>query len=1772
MLVSFYRKKGLYIYTELTPLRPSFSRTCGLDDTCVLCQYCFNEEDHVGHQVTFTISQQDCGGVCDCGDPEAWVNEFSCKYHSVENYNNDPLPEDLHNAIQGTIAAALDYVIDVFSCAHPAVQKFRGPNEVRTNEVNSRLSEDIYGIADDETNNRYTLCLWNDQKHSFQDALNAVSRATRKRRQFGEMVTQRIDAVGRGKVIVSQDVPDLMEKKSLMEETGLVNTVRSSRDHFREEMCETIIDWLDDISKICINGNYLATREIISEELCSPWVYGVEKLVKDPEGVLTNAVSLEFLHSSLMDEHAALDGPYILDPVQDFKSQLEDASMDEYDEPPEFWKCDGLMDHRPREPSARAQYLIFFDIRLWKNLRLKLRDLYMNVLVSNGDYKLKLGHLYAQLYPQVAELYTLADREPECSIISSLSTQLFTTPSIATDTVRYDYFTHFMSAIYSFFTNQDIGPPQAVRPHGTISMESRMLKNRRFGQLFHDLEYIINRNTEKQLVSGDVKRIQQVADFLLLFQGVSPMRRQTLKHVEYESDVWISFFNAMPYVLQLANVVSSGIQDCGEEEAHACIRAVATLLSEWSFGRFISRFESSELTEFLKFETAEVKFHNMSAVNELETTRASIVSYDIAEREVSLHHPLHAFLSWMIEHYTFKDATELRNLLLLSNDDREKYLFQSKSDDQLLIGIFDYPIRTLALLTQIQVGLWVRNGYSVRSQLHHYREITLRDSAFRRDLFMVQTAFVVMDPAVVMLDMMDKFGLNGSLDEDESVDSAQRLYIIEEFLRHLIGILMERTPLMGLPEKEVKRRYIMKEIIQSLTFKDKTFSDMCKNIPTYLANEAMFEDIVYELADFKPPSGVRDYGQYRLKPEYRKYFDTHYVHFSSTKIEEAETKRKELIHKETGTPTEAIVIEPPLEKIEQGAFSNLSQFTRTLPFVRMVYDLLLLVFENRNDNQYENMFKHLLHLLHIAALDDANTNTQQDESLASLLSRDLFEPHEGEIENRNVLLVLSNMMYLEQFRDSKAKIQRIISIMAAKDPENLNACWKGRMDDKRSMDEAMDESSTETEFNRKKRIGKERQAEIMAKMAKQQQQFAQNNLNLDESDTEEVEGESREDEWVYPESQCILCKMPDDKSSVFGIIGYAMNTNVYRDVPFQHSGWVYEAYGSNKNLDDENTLEDINNSGNEKWKAYRKEYNDNYKMGPGFPIINTSRHCIITSCGHGVHYHCYEQYTKNGRSRGLQFTRNTPEETQKGEFLCPLCKSINNVFLPRLWKSNKRKLQDFLAPTSSFEDFYNMLDGLSTEGFFSPELQFQMLSDRVIEEGGQHLQPHFASALQFSKTDCGLGDEMKSKIVGLLDKSLYQAISRIFNVIADENPAHPTCGLTDTVDVLANTISSIEISLRGVKNPNMMGGIIVDQIPTQSLNCMRSYAELCKCWVGTLTLARKLSNKDDKNGVGVNMTKDMSPLSLNDTSFRNFVRHAMITAPGANLDVVHFIKTFFMANISNVLLRLVKEVNGREEGGRSDWVTNQLLFELPCIEDYDEDSMRALNDLVGVIRWTVEVRSTPDTFIWNKPSFGKVLYSMLLKSVTPFLRKCAVFVHAMCGVGYDPYEYMGFGDVPEATKLCEFLGISTLNETLVEMAEYGVGRELFMTWARESFKSLTLSQNRIEYPGVIRLLKLPYRLDEFFNLATYRTDPQLTEIPADPAICLFCGTTVALQVAIFNDDPHGECQRHMRRCGRDLGVYMLPKRSAILLLRGGQGSFIEGPYLDLHGESDETLR
>lgn len=54
-------------------------QTCQTDATCVLCDNCYRESDHVGYEVFFHRTTP--GGCCDCGDLEAWNVDGMCGRH-----------------------------------------------------------------------------------------------------------------------------------------------------------------------------------------------------------------------------------------------------------------------------------------------------------------------------------------------------------------------------------------------------------------------------------------------------------------------------------------------------------------------------------------------------------------------------------------------------------------------------------------------------------------------------------------------------------------------------------------------------------------------------------------------------------------------------------------------------------------------------------------------------------------------------------------------------------------------------------------------------------------------------------------------------------------------------------------------------------------------------------------------------------------------------------------------------------------------------------------------------------------------------------------------------------------------------------------------------------------------------------------------------------------------------------------------------------------------------------------------------------------------------------------------------------------------------------------------------------------------------------------------------------------------------------------------------------------------------------------------------------
>lgn len=86
------------------------------------------------------------------------------------------------------------------------------------------------------------------------------------------------------------------------------------------------------------------------------------------------------------------------------------------------------------------------------------------------------------------------------------------------------------------------------------------------------------------------------------------------------------------------------------------------------------------------------------------------------EDNVSFLHPMHSYICSLIEHARFRAWDGLIDRF--TKVGTRMGLPESFSVESL---IFDYSIKTLALMSQIKCGYWVRNGFTVKSQLHMYK-------------------------------------------------------------------------------------------------------------------------------------------------------------------------------------------------------------------------------------------------------------------------------------------------------------------------------------------------------------------------------------------------------------------------------------------------------------------------------------------------------------------------------------------------------------------------------------------------------------------------------------------------------------------------------------------------------------------------------------------------------------------------------------------------------------------------------------------------------------------------------------------------------------------------------------------------------------------------------------------------------------------------------------------------------------------------------------------
>lgn len=993
------------------------------------------------------------------------------------------------------------------------------------------------------------------------------------------------------------------------------------------------------------------------------------------------------------------------------------------EKPDNYGKKHGIPPHEDLWQRLRLDHLILYDLRMWKQLRIGVRDVFISTVVTIPQFKRLLGLRFAGVYTALAQLYLIADREPDHSIIN-LSLQMLMTPSITSEIVeRGNFLTNLMAILYTFLTTRQVGYPSNVDPRATLAFEQGAVTNRRMYHFFLDMKYLLGSEFVQERIREEERYLLQFLDLVKLHQGICPNVRAIGEHLEFESEAWISASLITREINKLCRHFAESFawnRDDDPTNIRRAIRAAAKVAIVNSLGAERKRFDQTELKEATRFKTLEVlEFDTESST--FMGPSYKIVEYDVAKEPMSFHHALHYTLSWLIDRARGMPREVLLQLLQFTHDELQVDFnpalvpIPHNTSEEYLLAMFDFPLRVCAWLAQMRAGIWVRNGITLRHQMTQYRSVSQRDVSHQRDIFLLQSALVLCDPSVFLASMIDRFGLNGWMTGkydagQHGFEDSQAVDVVEDFVHLLIIILSERTSLIPAEENKESQIFAMrKDIAHILCFKPLSFSDMTARLSERVQNMDEFPVILSEMTSFRAPEGLSDSGTFELKEQYLDLIDPYLHQYNRNQREEAENTYKAYMAKKTGKQANDIVFEPKLRPIPSGLFQNLSAFTRTPLFTQVIYYLLAYslraaaVTPNIPATRVETYIQFVLQLVLVATLEDKSdehawSQEAPDSFATSVLTK---QAKVGYHEYPTVLSILKDIQDKEVFKSCEPKITLILHRLKQRQQNIFIVAAAALNIPTDRLDTASPASFTVQDKELKKKQALDRQAKVMAAFKEQQGKFLANqDFDWGEDDFSDLEDETgglveHEKTLKYPSGTCILCQEDCNEQRLFGSFGYVSESRILRQTDIQDDDWVDEVVQNPFNLDrsadelrpfgvagkNRRVVEKVT-AGGERIASERQD------LGKGFPRVQVKPGPVTTGCGHIMHFACFEVYLQATQRRHVsQIARNHPERLDFKEFMCPLCKALGNLFLPIIWKPKKVSSTGVLETEVTFDDW-----------------------------------------------------------------------------------------------------------------------------------------------------------------------------------------------------------------------------------------------------------------------------------------------------------------------------------------------------------------------------------------------------------------------------------------------------------------------------------------------------
>ncbi|KAI0344027.1 hypothetical protein BDW22DRAFT_1372632 [Trametopsis cervina] len=1656
-------------------------KDCALDESCVLCFRCFEATDHTNHNVSFFIAQQS-GGSCDCGDFEAWRHTINCPHHPP----SQEIADYISSFIAKNIPATPKVIPKVIPGSEvPPVRNYPGRMAV-PQELHESMARTI-GYAVD-----YVL-----DTLDFSPEVTAapLSEEMLWKQPSGDPMMMKDQFC----VVLWND-----DKHSFAE---VIQLLQDLTGRTREEASEVA-------NKIDEQG-----RDIIEMNSNIPRLLDIGQTISQIE----LGVTVRRAYDTFREQVSAVIIEWLLDLVRCCLGSdqiiLREIIAAELLSPRRQTYPRGFTDSSPivadvSDP-ARIDWLLLYHTKLWKKPRLDLKEVYASLITLSHAHKLAIASHFANVYSRVIDAYLLTDREAETSI-KYFALQLFTVPSVSLYLVRHqNIVSRLLSIITAFFTNQIqdnriVYPPN---PQADVDVDTFPFKSKRFMTIFSDLRNLCHNEPVQQLIAHNREFIVQFARTCQLFMCVNPNKRAASSHVEYETDVWISVFNV---TLSLSRVIKVYGEAFSRSTVAELVSAITTVMHQILMVSAVHN-EGRDSSRFPR-----VSFHHVA----FGDTAYEVVDFEVMEGWVSFHHSLQWLLAELFKHVDILDDAMLQEVGASSL--REVCL--RNASVQAIQTIVDFPLRVIAMVAQIRAGLWVRNGFAIRGQVMHYRDFMLRELCYDQDLFILQTALVILDPNTVIVTMLDRFSLAGyfaGATLHHVYDNTQLANMVEEFLYVLITILTERANATKMPLPQAVRR----EIVHALALGPCTYTELIKRVAERKSEDICFDGVLKEVANFKPPESTSDSGLYELKDEAFDEVNPFFYHHTRNKREEVELVLRNRLKKKAGIDDPVLVPKPT--EITHGPFRVLpavfeSEVLAQIMFYGVFNVIGITDAMGSAPPSAEAILDQSLHLIMLAIVE-------RPLAFSTLAVEKLFEGNQTLID---VLCALEhNNKYSKIY---KARIQWILSQIAQYRPHEVRARYTSAPTTSLDPEDA------------KKRAAKARQEALMKQMKAQQADFATNFNDMGDDDEDE-NTEDPMDPVSY--GTCIVCQEELNSSRPFGSLGLVQPSRLLRRYPDTQSDSLGDVLSAAESLDHPAPTSHIPSFAAAVGSSDAKARTTNFE---GFPPQFTRFGLHSSTCTHMMHLDCFIVYSASVRQRHrAQPMRNHPESIPRKEYICPLCKSLGNVIIPVV-PSPPPQLN-----TTPFAEW------IRSAGINILKSKPDLLLDSLQLRTGTGEFAFWAAQDQGYQSYLRTPDQPDSgemhKMVDTLmvvAKTVSQQ-SRHLRDRVEPDAGERGSGMYLPEDLVGYTIACLEVSQRG---QSQLGTTVADTLTDSQARMIRG---LVACLAKLAALQFKTRPDEGRDAVRQAVIKRLLPEWTRSSmaySFPLLLRDPftiLIEAAAVAPEMLHHILIFaYYAFLARTVVGLLYVLNKARPPTAA------------------SPGPRQYEDIFGDIRMFFMSVIRPSPVFEHAAevafqAFGDARIEKLLYVFTlPFLRRAAILCRAIHPDAFPSPP--AASDTSEYKRLLVMLNIPPLsdlpNQETLQTALGG--------WCAHYGHSQAASQLNcgvaLDYPIVYQIAKLPIVLDTLLiDQEKTMTCPRCKTVPHDAAICLMCGTTCCLQTHCcmdYENQGRGECNMHMRECSGPIGIYFCVKRCAMLYLYANNGTFGSPPYLDVHGEADMSMR